>query len=106
MEEAKQVLQKLNGDHQQQQRVVNSKIEIAEKSCPRTNPREYAFFLTIGTLSTVSKDNRSNINGFCIDYLKTYVCMSFFSMIIFLALITKIIYIDSREIIFSYNFQK
>ena len=44
MEEAKQVLQKLNGDHQQQQRVVNSKIEIAEKSCPRTIPRKYAYF--------------------------------------------------------------
>ncbi|XP_014205364.1 structural maintenance of chromosomes protein 6 [Copidosoma floridanum] len=51
MEEAKQILQKLAGEHEQQQRVVNSKVESAENTCPRMESTR-----SIGDLNNRSKE--------------------------------------------------
>ena len=42
LEVARQRLQQLSGEHEQQQRVVNAKSEIAEEGCPRVTPKMYA----------------------------------------------------------------
>ncbi|XP_011496853.1 PREDICTED: structural maintenance of chromosomes protein 6 [Ceratosolen solmsi marchali] len=56
MKEAQQSLQKLHCEQQQQERVVNSKIEIAEKICLRVNTQK-----TISEINTRTKELKLTI---------------------------------------------
>jgi hypothetical protein len=50
MKEANQSLQKLSSEQEQQQRVVNSKVEVAEKICPRINTTKYVYYVLHNTI--------------------------------------------------------